>query len=426
MKILDIALKDMLRNFRSVYAIGMMFIVPLLITGLIYSAFGGGSSGGGGQVAPPATQVVVVNLDTPPANSPDLGQMLVRMLGDPSVSQWLSTTSAASPDEAVAMVNRQAAGVAVIVPPGFTQAILSGAGKPVVRIVQDPTLTIGPMVVQNMIGSLIDGSAGARIAIQADLERRTALNLAPNAAGQAYIQAYQDWFTTFQHDLYHTAQAALLSQPPSLNQGNAPANQANDMQRIIGLVLSGMAIFFGFETGAFTMQSILKEDEEGTLARIFTTPTSRTAILTGKFLAVVLMVLVQGLAMLAAGALIFKVNWGNPLNVALALLGQVLAATSLGVFLISLIKTTRQAGPVLGGALTVLGMLGGLFSVAVSLPESFNTLSLFTPQGWVLRAWTLTLNGAAPTDLILPVAVLATISLVLFAAGAFRFQRRYA
>ena len=418
MKIIDIALKDMVRSFRSVYAIGMMFVVPLLITGLIYAAFGGGRSGG--QAALPATRVVVVNQDTPPAGGPDMGGMLVSMLNDPSVAQWLSASNAPSADEALAMVNRQKAGVAVIVPQGFTQAILSGQGKPVVRIVQDPTLTVGPMVVENMIGSLIDGAAGARIALQADAVRRSALGLAPEQ-GQAYLQAYQDWFTNFQRTLYHSAQAAVVSQAPAAQPG-----QGNDMQRLIGLILSGMAIFFGFETGAYTMQSILKEDEEGTLARIFTTPTNRTAILTGKFVAVVLMVLVQGLAMLAAGALLFKVDWGSPLDAALALLGQVLAATSLGVFLISLIRSTRQSGPVLGGALTMLSMLGGLFTVAVSMPAAFDTLALFTPQGWVLRAWRLTLNGAAPSELLLPVVVLAGMSVVLFAVGARRFQRRYA
>ena len=45
MKILDIALKDLTRSFRSAFAIGMMVVAPLMLTGLIYFAFGGMSSG---------------------------------------------------------------------------------------------------------------------------------------------------------------------------------------------------------------------------------------------------------------------------------------------------------------------------------------------------------------------------------------------
>ena len=45
MKILTIALKDLKRNFRSPFAVGMMFIAPLLIGAVMALAFGGMSSG---------------------------------------------------------------------------------------------------------------------------------------------------------------------------------------------------------------------------------------------------------------------------------------------------------------------------------------------------------------------------------------------
>ena len=48
MKILDIALKDMTRSFRSMFALIFMFGIPLLMTGMFYFMFGG---------APRATRV---------------------------------------------------------------------------------------------------------------------------------------------------------------------------------------------------------------------------------------------------------------------------------------------------------------------------------------------------------------------------------
>ncbi len=423
MKILDIALKDMLRNFRSAFAIGMMFFVPLLITGLIYLAFGGGGSSE--QPAFSATRVLVVNQDTPPAGSPDFSSLLVQMLNDPGVANLLQAAPAASEADAVAAVNAQNAGVAVIVPPGFAQAILSGAGRPEVRILQDPTLTVSPQIVRNMVSMLVDGASGARIAMQTSQQRSAALGLNPENSSAAILQAYQTWYTGFQSSLYNNPQSALVNQAPT--QTGASPSQGVDMTKVLAMILSGMAIFFGFYTGAYSMMSILREDEEGTLARIFSTPTSRTSILAGKFLAVLLMVTVQGVVMILAGIVLFKVNWGNPLVVLLALVGQVLAATSLGVLLISLIKNSRQAGPVLGGGLSALGMFGGLMTVAVTgMPPIFDTIALFTPQGWVLRSWKLTLAGAAPADLLLPLVVLAGMSLVMFAAGAALFRRRFA
>ena len=51
MKVLDIALKDMLRSFRSRFALVMMFVVPLLITGIMNFAFGGLAGDGGSRAA---------------------------------------------------------------------------------------------------------------------------------------------------------------------------------------------------------------------------------------------------------------------------------------------------------------------------------------------------------------------------------------
>lgn len=420
MKILDIALKDLVRSFRSLFAVGMMFVAPLLITGLIYAAFGGSVSG---KTDLPATRVVVVNLDVPPAGQPALGQMASDMFKDPSVARWLQASDAAGETEARSQVDGQLAGVAVIIPVNFSRALLSGEGRPEVKLIQDPTLTIGPLVVKNMLGSLIDGISGARIALETEAKRRAALGLPSDGAAQAaFIHGYQQWFTDFQRSLYHSPQAALVTRAATTS-----GVQASDLKRMLSLALIGQVIYFGFFTGAYAMMSILREDEEGTLARLFTTPTSRIQVLAGKFLAVVLIVAVQALVILVIGALVFGVNWGNPVSVALAVLGQVAAATGLGVLLISLVKTSRQAGPVLGGGLTALGMLGGLFTVSVpSMPRIFETIGSFTPQGWVLKGWQACLAGGGPLDLLRPAAILLVMGAILFFAGAILFRRRFA
>ena len=61
MKVLDIALKDMTRSFRSAFALIFMFGVPLLMTGMFYLMFG--NTKDGGTFSLPVTRVVVANLD---------------------------------------------------------------------------------------------------------------------------------------------------------------------------------------------------------------------------------------------------------------------------------------------------------------------------------------------------------------------------
>jgi ABC-2 type transport system permease protein len=423
MKILDIALKDLVRSFRSLFAIGMMVVAPLLITGLIYFAFGGFSKGTAGV---PAVKVGVVNLDTLPAKSAleaPLGSLIHDMFHDDSVKAWL--TAADYPDAAAvrAAVDTQAIGVAVVVPARFTEQFLAGQTDTPVLILQDPTLTIGPLVVRNMVTSLLDGVAGGGIALKTVIARQQALGLTPDPAQiPGLIGRYQTWYADFQRNLFHNpAKAALVMVAPAAGSAEAAG------QKMLGLVMAGMLIFFAFYTGAYAMLSILRETEEGTLARLFTTPTDRTAILTGKFLAVLFTVILQGLVLMAASHFAFGVNWGDPLSAALALAGQVVAATGLGVLLIALVKSTRQAGPVLGAGLTTLGMLGGLFTVSIpNMPAAFTALANFTPQGWVLKGWRMVMNGQPPADLLVPVAVLLVMGGVMFAGGAVLFRRRFA
>ena len=152
-----------------------------------------------------------------------------------------------------------------------------------------------------------------------------------------------------------------------------------------------------------------------------------TAILTGKFLAVFLTVILQGLVLMAASHFAFGVNWGDPAGAGLVLVGQVIAATGLGVLLIAVVKTSRQAGPVLGAGLTTLGMLGGLFTVSIpNMPAAFAALARFTPQGWVLQGWRMVMNGQPAADLLAPVLVMVAMGGVMFALGAMMFRRRFA
>ena len=50
----------------------------------------------------------------------------------------------------------------------------------------------------------------------------------------------------------------------------------------------------------------------------------------------------------------------------LVILGLVVAAAGFGIFVMSFVKSTRQAGPVIGGVLTLTGMVGGLFTTGVT------------------------------------------------------------
>ena len=425
MKILDIAFKDLTRSFRSVFAIGMMVLAPLLLTGLIYFAFGGMS---GGDVSAISVSVGVVNADQLPADSAfeaPIGDNIRSMFFDESVESWITATDYADEASAREAVDKQEIGAAVIIPQNFTERYLSGEKDVQVLIVSDPTLSIGPAVVQDMVIMIVDAVAGGVIAIQTIMERLEANGIQPEPTQiPSWVERYSNWYKDFQRNLFHSPdKAALLLVAPSSGEKDV----VDPIQKSMSLVMAGQMIFFAFFSGAYSMMSIIEESEEGTLARLFTTPTDRTSILMGKFMAVFITVILQGVVLMIAGHYAFGINWGKPLGVAMALTGQVMAATGLGVLLISFVKTTRQGGPVLGGGLTALGMLGGLFTANIpNMPVSFAAMANFTPQGWVIKIWKLVMDGLSIEEILAPFGVLIVMGVLMFAIGATMFRRRFA
>jgi ABC-type multidrug transport system permease subunit len=102
------------------------------------------------------------------------------------------------------------------------------------------------------------------------------------------------------------------------------------------------------------------------------------------------------------------------------------AASGFGILIMSFIRSTRQAGPVIGVVITLTGMLAGLMPTGdPSQPPPWEKFTLALPQGWAQHGWRLVLAGGGPGEVLVPFLVLVAVGGVCFAAGAQLFRRRY-
>jgi ABC-2 type transport system permease protein len=420
---LDIAVKDLTLYSRSLFIWAMMFVAPLLIAGLIYFAFSGLGSSGGFEV--PVTRVRVANQDQPSAEYGgfSVGKTLVEFLQDENLVHLVQVTMADDEASARAAVDQRAADVAVIIPADLSTAALWPDRKATIVLYQDPTLTIGPGIVKGLIDPFLDGFSGSKIAVSVAAQQMSERDVAADSAiVQSIAMSYATWAQEMSQSWQTGERPIIQVQVPPQK-----PNVANQIADLAGRIVAGQLIFFSFYTAAATAQSIITEEEQRTLGRLFTTPPPRTTILTGKFIGVFVLVLGQVVVLAAASSLLFGINWGRPLPLLMAVLSLVVVTSGFGIFLMSFVQSSRQAGLVFGGVLTVLGMAGGLFSAGVdTLPKAFETIAVLTPHGWALRMWKLSLAGAEVSEMLLPLAVLLAFGTVCFAVGAVSFRRRLA
>ena len=404
MKLLAITLKDSLRELRSAFTLFMALAAPLLVSGLMYLAFGG--LGGGAQGRPAPTRLVVVDLDRPdPGSGIALGHVFQEHLA--GLPDLVAASAMEDPTRARAAVDARKFDAALIIPEGFSAAAAGDGPAVQLTMYRDPTLTYGPSLLAALLESFLDGVLGARIA------GRLAAESGGPAAAQTAAQEYVRWS--------QRVTGAELQAPA------AQAKPAGGLEGIMRAIMTSMLLFFVFFTGGSAAQSIVREREEGTLSRLLATPTRPATILAGKALAAALILSAQVAVLLGASAVLFGLRWGRPGPLLLASGALVLAAAGFGLLLMSFLRTSRQGGIVLGVGLTVTGMLGGLFTNFIpGIPDLFQTVGLATPQGWAVRLWKLAVGGAPLSELAAPAAVLAGIGLVCYAAGVLLQRRRLA
>ena len=195
---------------------------------------------------------------------------------------------------------------------------------------------------------------------------------------------------------------------------------------VTGLVLAGMMVFFMFFGASNVARTILTEERDGTLPRLFTTPTSRQIVLGGKFTSTFLTVLVQAVILVVAGRLIFSIDWGSLDAVVPLILAAAIVASSLGLLVISIVRTPAQAGAIGAGVYLILALAGGNFTGTAQTGTSYATIQRLTPNGWLLVGWDRALRGGGLADIVWPILIPLAFGAVFFALAVWRFRRRFA
>jgi ABC-2 type transport system permease protein len=197
------------------------------------------------------------------------------------------------------------------------------------------------------------------------------------------------------------------------------------LQQGLGQSVPGMGTMFALMTIFGGMAALIVERQQWTLQRLAVMPVSRSSLLAGKILARFSLGLLQFLVVFAVGALL-KMNFGkDPLALVLLVILYSLAVTAFAFAVGAGLKTPAQAS-MLGLLLTLtLSPLGGAWWPMDISPRFMQIIGHISPVAWAMDGFTaLTYNGATLVNILVPLAVLAGMTVVLFliAIPRFRYQ----
>lgn len=180
-------------------------------------------------------------------------------------------------------------------------------------------------------------------------------------------------------------------------------------------------VFLSSLTGAATL---IQARRLGVISRMMSAPVTSWEAIAGQALGRFGIAVVQGAYIMVGTALLFGVDWGNPIlaGVILAVFAAVAAAAAMVIG--SIFDNDAVSSGVGVGLGLVLAGLGGSMVPPEFFSETLQTVSRATPHRWAYDAFAVVQrHDGGLADILPQLGVLAAMAAALLALGAFLLQR---
>lgn len=169
---------------------------------------------------------------------------------------------------------------------------------------------------------------------------------------------------------------------------------------------------------------ILDEKQTGTWQRILVSTTSYWHIMTGYFIRLFVIALVQSIVLLLSGKYLFGAPWNHGYGeMMVVLIVYIFAMTGLGLFLAGFVKSQGQVQAVAMAVVMVGTMLGGVFFPIDEASGVIRFIAAVSPQSWAAGALKDILTmGVSLSSLATPLAWMTAIGMVLLFGGVVKLQ----
>jgi len=412
-KVFLIGLKDLTIIFRDRAALILMLLAPFALTiglGLVTGNLSNSSDSGISHI-----RVVLVNQD-----KGQLGNALVEMFQSSELTDLVDPTLMEDASAAKALVDSDKITAAVIIPKGFSNSIIptniaSAEALPVVKIelYKNPNAPTSTGVIQTLVESFLTRVEITRVGSQVGIEELI-------SSGRIQVQQAVSVGTALGSQLVDTESNPAGSIQIKTRNGDGGTFSVNTL----ALIAPGMALMFLMYTVTYGARSLLVERSQGTLPRLFVSPTRPAQILGGKVFGIFLSGLAQMLILTLGTAVLFKFQWGDPLGLIVLIVAAVLAATSWGLFIASFAKTPGQISSIGSSLMLIFGILGGGFFSMSALPEWVQTIARISPNAWGMDGFTSLALGGNLASITTPVLALLIMAAILFFASILFTNRR--
>ena len=391
-RILNILLKDLMQLARDVKTFIFLVFMPVIFTLLFGFASGGFSAAGD-----PRLPVGYINQD-----GRRVSQKLHDLLAH-SETIRLDENAFRTPSELEQSVADGKLPAAIIIPDGYTQAMLAGQ-HPKLTLIGDTTTPAGTTIEADVLATALRLDSSVRTATIMDeiIGDRVPFNYGLDKA----LSAWQDPPIAVKE--ITSASVKSASGPVSSLANTSP----------------GMMLQFAIAGLLTAAQIIVTERKSRTLQRLLTTATRRIQILFGHYLAIFIMIFSELVLLILFGQVLLKVDYLRvPEATFLMAFSSALCIAAMGLLIGALAKTAEQAIIFsLVPMFTFSGLGGAWVPLEVTSP-AFQVIGHLSPIAWAMDGFqNINMRGFGFESVLVPAGALAVYAVIFFILAVWRLN----
>ncbi len=404
MRVIYLAIKDLLQIVRDWKAAFFLVIMPIAFTLLFGFAFGGFS---GVEDADPRLPVGLLDQDTSVQS-----QALISSLNSSEIIRL--ETDQTSESDLEDRVTEAEMAAAIVVPAGYGEQLLKGSPLPLIVIADQ----------NNNSGFAIQGeieSAASRL-LTAQRTAEVSSRIFEEKQGFDDGASREEFFAiTFDQAL------VAWKQPPinvKLAHSGLRGEDGAEEENAFAQTSPGMMAQFAIAGLMGASAVLVLERKNKSLQRLLTTPITKAEILMGHYLAMFAMIFVQLLILIVFAQLFLRLDYlREPVATLLVAIATALFAASLGLLIGALAKSEEQVIVFALIPMFVLAALGGAWVPLEIMPEGFQSIARLTPVAWVMDGFRdIVLRGQGLEAVWLAVTVLFGYALIISLLAIWRFR----
>lgn len=410
MRVINLALKDLLQIVRDWKSALFLVMMPILFTVFFGFVFGPDTA------EDPRLQVGFVDHDQGIALSASLQSLL-----ETSDTIHLVILEGDKVNRAGDLVRDEDLAAVVIVPAGFSeQALAGGSGAdlvpaPPLAIIVDQNTPAGQAasnVVQTAVTRLLGAAETARLSIET-------FEAQEGFEDETTRRAYLDEALALANEAWSQPPLTVAVEQAALAEDGAEVTPNPYAQSSPGMLVQ--FVIFGLNTSAMVL---VLERQSRTMQRLLTTPITRVEVIAGHVLAMFLVVLLQQVLLIAVGQLAFGVDYmREPVAILLMMVTLALWVASLGLLIGAISKGDEQVIMWSLIAMFAFSAMGGAWFPLDITGQTFATIGHLTPAAWAMDGFqNIVLRGLGLSSVLLPAGILLAYAGLFFGLAVWRFK----